>query len=156
MRWRDSSERRRKIAMQCWSKSRFGFSNSLRCIAPKIDRLLAVTIKAFEVDFKGIITYTHLLYIGSSVASHKDACLGTEDCVFESPWHLGVFVRCNGSSCRCSWCIQPSILGSCSPGCLHASLGSLLGGCVQQVYHLAPGVVRLIKDPTPDYHLVYK
>ena len=57
---------------------------------------------------------------------------------------------------RCSWCIQPSIFGSCSPGCLHASLGSLLGGCVQQVYHLAPGVVRLIKDPTPDYHLVYK
>ena len=57
---------------------------------------------------------------------------------------------------RYSCCIQPSVFGSCSPGCLHASLGSLLGGCVQQVYHLAPGVVRLIKDPTPDYHLVYK
>ena len=37
--------------------------------------------------------------LGNSMASHKDARLGTEDCVFEFPWHLSVFVRCNGSSC---------------------------------------------------------
>ena len=40
------------------------------------------------------------------------------------------------------------------PSC---ELGRGFEGCVWQLYHLTPGVVRLIVvDPTPDYHLVYK